>query len=391
MQASATHRGTEQTLAIGRASRGTSETRAAARLIAGLSLGLVATWAAAVSAQTVTKTPMKWPIGGLVSLSGSAGIGTFVAGEQNRPSVSSSLNLLVNFQPMPGLTLMVSQTINKTFADFAEDPFAPRLRNTSIDDILLVASWSPMVSDDAPRKEMSDAEKKALAAAAATNPTLVTAVGAGKPLTLPGGVRLSFLGLAQLPTGKSSQFQGRYIALTGAANFSRAFGPVSLTYQPRFQKQFHKYTSAVIENDGAVPFALGRDGGAESISDNLVATNQQNVSWAVRNALICNIAASENLSFQVFYFLLHQFRYYDAPLDELSSQFARGGTRMFDLQFGSITANYVLPANWFASLSVATFSMPWSADNSTLRFPFFDFRSTSDNITSLNIGLTRSF
>ncbi len=391
MQASATQRGTEQTSAHGGVARRIMGKGTMARLIAGLSVGLVVTMGGVATAQTVTKAPNKWPISGLVSLSGSAGVGTFVPGEQNRPSVSSSLNLLLNFQPMPGLTLMASQTINKTFVDFAEDGFAPRQRNTSIDDLLLVASWSPMVKDDSPRKELSEAEKKAQAAAAATNPTLVTAVGAGKPLTLPGGIRVSFLGLAQLPTGKSSQFQGRYIALTGAANFSRSFGPVSVTYQPRFQKQFHKYASAVIENDGGVPIALGRDGGAESLSDNLVATNQQNVSWAVRNALILNIAGSDNLSFQVFYFLLHQFRYYDAPLDELSSQFARGGTRMADLQFGSIAANYTLPSNWFASLSVATFSMPWSADNKTLRFPFFDFRSTSDNITSLSLGLTRAF
>lgn len=341
---------------------------------------------------SVTKAPPKtWPIGGLVSLSAAAGAGTFVTGEGNRTSVSSSLNLLINYRPAPGLTLMLSGTLNKTLKDFAEDPFAPRLRNSNFDDLLLIASWSPMVKDDSPKQELSEEKKKALAAAAAVNPTLVTSGGAGKPLTLPGDIRVSFLGIIGFPTSKAAQFQTRRLNLIGAANFTKSLGSVSLTYQPRFQKNIHEYTNPIVSFEPGSPTAIAREGGAEAVGENQVAAGQQNISFAIRNALIANIAVTEELSFQVFYFLLHQYRYYDAPLDNLSSEHAKAGLGRLDLQFGSISANYVLPGSWFASLSVSTFSQPWSADNTTLRFPFFDFRSTSDNISSLGLSFTRSF
>ena len=341
---------------------------------------------------SVTKAPPKtWPIGGLVSLSTSAGAGTFVSGEGNRTSISSSLNLLINYRPAPGLTLMLSGNLNKTLKDFAGDSFAPRLRNSNFDDLLLIASWSPMVKDDSPKKEMSEEKKKALAAAAAVNPTLVTASGAGKPLMLPGDIRVSFLGIIGFPTSKAAQFQTRRLNLIGAANFTKSWSRLSLTYQPRFQKNIHEYTNPIVTYEPTSPTAISREGGAEAVGENQVADGTQNVSFAIRNALIASVAVSEALSFQVFYFLLHQYRYYDAPLDNLSSAHAKAGRGRLDLQFGSIAANYVLPGSWFASLSVSTFSQPWSADNTTLRFPFFDFRSTSDNITSLGLSFTRSF
>jgi hypothetical protein len=386
----------EGTMAGAKQSTGQRErrvvSRSSLRALASLVVAIAAlpSVVAAQSASVAAK-PKTWPIGGLVTLSGSAGIGSFVPGEQNRPNVGSSLNLLVNFRPAPGLTLMLSQTINKTLADFAEDPFAPRKRNTTLDDTLLVASWTPMLKDDSPRVELSEAKKKALAAAAAVNPTLVTAAGAGKPLTLPGNIRVSFLGIVGLPTSRLSQFQTRYLNLIGAVSFSRSWKYVTVTYQPRFQKQLHRYSNPIVSQDGSNITALAREGGAEAIGEGLVATGQQNISYALRNALILSMPGPGNLSFQVFYFMLHQYRYYSAPLDEFSSEHAKAGRGRLDLQFGSVAANYVLPMSMVASFSVSTFSQPWSADNQTYRFPFFDFRSTSDNITSVGLSLTRSF
>ncbi len=365
--------------------------RAAAAVLAAAAVTVSASAVFAQSA-SVKAEPKKWPLGGLVTLSGSAGIGTFVPGEQNRPNVGTSLNLLVNFRPAAGLTLMVSQNINKTLVDNAGDPFAPRARNTNIDDLLLVASWTPMVADDAPKKELTEAEKKAMAAAAATNPTLVTSAGAGKPLTLPGDIRVSFLGIVGLPTSKASQYQTRYLNLIAAASFTKAWKFLTLTWQPRFQKQLHRYSNPIVPAEvGGSTLGIAREGGAEAVGEGLVAAGANNVSWAFRNALIANIPGPGNLSFQVFYFLLHQFRYYDSPKDEFSSQYAKAGTGRTDLQLGQIAANYVLPGGWFASASVSTYSQPWSADNQTLRFPFFDLRSASDNITTVGLSLTRAF
>ncbi|MCO4759884.1 MAG: hypothetical protein KC502_00110 [Myxococcales bacterium] len=358
-------------------------------LVVALLAGAVA---APASAQTVKKSVKKkpWPIGGMVTVGTTAGLGTFVPGESNRPMWSSNVRLMARHSPMAGLTLMASQGITKTFVTNVDDPFAARKRDTTLGDTVLIASWTPMIQDAKPKKKkkLTAKQKAAAAAAAALNPMLVSG-GKGHPLMLPGGIRLSFLSVLSLPTSRIAQYQGRMAVLAGAANFSRRVGPVNLTYQARFTKNFHRYSNAVVPaGDNS---ELARAGGAEAVSDSQVATAFNNISFNVRNMLIASIPGPGKLSFQAVWLIINNFRYYDAPVDEFTSANAKGGRGRLDLSWASLSANYVFKGGYIASLSLATFQTPKTADNSMFRFPFFDFRSTPDNLTSLGLSVTKMF
>ncbi len=378
---------------------GSTAAPAAVFRLAGLSVASVAvtvmTFAASVAfaqGATVKKAaPKKWPIGGMVTLGSSAGIGTFVPGEANRPAVSSSVSLLARVSPAPGLTLMASQGISKTLVDNSDDPFAPRKRNTTIGDTILIISWTPLLKDDGskPKKELSAKKKAALAAAAAVNPTLVSN-SSGKPLTLPGDIRLSFLSVISLPTSKIAQYQTRLGVVALAANFRRVFGSFSLTYQIRYTKNFHRYSNAVVDTSAGLS-AIARGGGVEAVGDSQVATSFNNISFNIRNALIASLPGPGKLSFQALWIVINNYRYFDAPQDEYTSIHAKSGRGRLDLSFGQLAANYVFGGGYIGSFNISTFSTPKTADNSSFRFPFFDFRSTPDNLTSFGLSVTKMF
>ncbi len=339
---------------------------------------------------SVTKAkPKKWPIGGMVTFGSSAGVGTFIPGESHRPQLSTSVSMLARFSPAPGLTLMASQGISKTLLDNADNPFAPRMRNTTIGDTILIISWTPLLKDSSPRKKLSAKEKAALAAAAAVNPTLVSSAS-GKPLTLPGDIKMSFLSVISLPTSRIAAYQTRLGVVALAANFRRKLGPVSVTYQLRFTKNFHRYSNALVDNSDGLA-EIGRSGGVESVSDSQVASAFNNFSYNIRNAIIANVPGPGKLSFQVLWILINNFRYYDAPQDELTSPNAVGGRGRLDLSFAQVAANYVFGGGYIGSFNISTFATPKTSDNKGFRFPFFDFRSTPDNLTTVGVSLTRMF
>ncbi len=246
-----------------------------------------------------------------------------------------------------------------------------------------------MKGESKPRKKLSAKEKAALAAAAAVNPTLVSSAS-GKPLTLPGDIRVSFLSVISLPTSKIAQYQTRQGVVALATNFRRKLGPISLTYQLRFTKNFHRYSNAVVDTSGGIT-ALARGGGVEALGDSQVATGFNNISFNVRNALIAGIPGPGKLSFQMLWIVINNFRYFDAPVDEFTSSNAKGGRGRLDLGFAQLAANYVFGGGYIGSFNISTFSSPKTADNSMFRFPFFDFRSTPDNLTSFGLSVTKMF
>lgn len=356
----------------------------AALAIVGMAAPAAVTEAASAS---VKKTkPRKWPIGGQVSMGVSAGAGTFVSGEQNRPSVTSSMSLFFGAGLGGGLRLNVLQSINKTLVDFAEDPFAARKRNTTLGDTMLILAYRPMVAGGR-KKELTAAEKAAIA----LNPSLA-AGDSGRPLKLPGGIGVQGILRLHLPTSKIAQHQTRQATVGAALTFNKGgIGPFSFIYQVRFDKNFHKYSNAVVNYDELNTTPLARPGGEEQVGSSLVATRFNNPSYAFRNLFIASINTGTKLSFQIVYLLINQFRYYDAPLDEYSSPHAKGGRGRLDLAWGQIAALYSLGGGYMISANTATFTTPWSADNQSLRLPFLEFRNASDNITSFGLSLLKNF
>lgn len=73
-----------------------------------------------------------------------------------------------------------------------------------------------------------------------------------------------------------------------------------------------------------------------------------------------------------------------------SSQFAQQDNLFRNLSFGSISLSYLFTPNLNAGVSMSTFQNPFiqSGNNSSrLRFPWFDFDSSSQNLTTVNFSV----
>jgi hypothetical protein len=352
---------------------------------------LAATTAVAADAKADAKVvkkkkAKKFPIGGQVSLGVSAGLGTFVAGEQNRASLGSTLSMFF-LMPVPmvtGLRFAMANSISKTFVNFAEDPFAPRARNTSIGDVLVLFLYTPTASSSGPQRKLTEAEK----AAAALNPSLAT--GGGKPIKLPGGIGMQFQAGFTLPFSKTAKFQTRYTIARVAANFMKTLGGVNFLYQFRFDKRFNQYSNWVADYSQIDGIPLSRDGEAEDIDSQLVATGNVNIAYTFRNRFMATKSFGK-LSVQANYSLANNFSEYSSPIDEFSGEYAKEGRGRLDLAFASLALNYGFGGGWNGSVSTQTWSAPWGSDGTTLRIPFFDPRYASNNITSLNLSIAKGF
>ena len=91
------------------------------------------------------------------------------------------------------------------------------------------------------------------------------------------------------------------------------------------------------------------------------------------------------------YLLLNNFKYYDAPCDQYTSIHATCGRGRSDTQVGIVSLGYDFDGHTSLSLNALTASPPFSADNKSYRFPLFDFRSTTDNYSSVSAEVQFAF
>ncbi|MSQ84855.1 MAG: hypothetical protein EXR77_18610 [Myxococcales bacterium] len=325
---------------------------------------------AASSVKKKAKPSEAFPLTGSVRISPYAPGGAFVAGEGRRTGFDLQFGMGVTWAIMPGLNLTATQNVNKNIVTNVDSGQA-RPYDTSISDTILALGWSPRFDDG---------------------------TGKATPLTLPGGVRINFGLVANVPVSRSSKFLGRYTTL--APNFSLVKGGLfggKLTLVTGFGvvNNFNKYTQSAVEPVGSddVAVAVARPGGAEALSNGTIASGANITSFSVRSLGVVSVQVSERFSASLTYLLFNGFRYFDAPNDEFTGKYARVGRGRLDSQWGIASVNYQLDAEgiWNTSLYSFTASPPFSADGKTYRFPFFDFRSTSDNYTSIGCELSRSF
>jgi hypothetical protein len=309
----------------------------------------------------------KIPISGSVGLESGISGGTLVANEeQRRASLDMTLSLRVAWAIRPGLSLAVSDGVNKNLITNV-DSGAVRPYDTNFGDVGFSLSWMPQTFED----------------------------GKSKPWMLPGGI-ISSVGLSSsLPTSRASQFQTKITNLGTSLSLSRQGlfdGLMTLSYSFSFNKNFHRYASATREIDPTVN-PLFRIGGAEDLGGGEIATTAQNSSFSLRNGLTAAFSIGDRWYAAVAYSLSHSWKYYDAPIDEFSSDYAKAGRGRSDNQWGSIGVSYALTESGQTAISaqVYTGSPVFTADNKTLRFPFFDFRSLPDNYSSFSLGLSHDF
>lgn len=322
------------------------------------------------SAKKKAKPSEAFPLTGSVSLAPSIPSGAFVTGEANRTGLDMTLTLSTTYAIMPGLNLTATQNINKNLVTNA-DSGASRPYDTSISDTILSLGWSPRVSDGK---------------------------GGTKAFRLPGGIGMSLGLVGNIPVSRASKYVGRYTSLTPTMNFNKGGllgGKLLLVAGIGVLNNFNKYTQSSTEPVGTndVALALTRTGGAEALSNGNIATGSNLTSFALRSLAVANFQITDRWSFGLTYMLFNGFRYFDAPQDEYTGKYARVGRGRVDTQWGIASLNYNIDADgiWSASLYSFTASPPFSADGKTYRFPFFDFRSTADNFSSIGLQASRSF
>ncbi|MBM4345730.1 MAG: hypothetical protein FJ100_20340 [Deltaproteobacteria bacterium] len=311
-----------------------------------------------------------FPLTGSVALAPSVPGGAFVTGEGSRPGLDVTLTLTATYAIMPGLNLTATQNVNKNLVTNA-DSGASRPYDTSISDTILNLGWSPRVSDGK---------------------------GGTKGFKLPGGIGMSLGLIGNIPVSRASKYIGRYTSLTPTLNLNKGGllgGKLLLVGGIGFLNNFNRYTQSSVEPIGKddVALAVTRTGGAEGLSNGNIATGANLTSYAVRWLGVANFQMSDRWSFGLTYLLFNGFRYFDAPQDQYTGKYARTGRGRVDTQWGIAALNYNFDAegHWSGSLYTFTASPPFSADGKTYRFPFWDFRSTADNWSSVGLQVSHSF
>ncbi len=308
------------------------------------------------------------PLSGTVRVNPSLGAGSLVMGAGNRPSFDVSFGYTLMYALGKGLNLTASQLFNKNLVTNA-DSGATRPYDTTFGDVLVTLGWSPRLPD---------------------------AKGTWKPITLPGGLRMNTSLTVTIPTSRASDYLGRYTTLTPALSVSKGglWGDkLSLIVGVAMINNFNKYTTAILPN--TPEFAgYARLNGQEVLQGGQeISTGQPLTSFAMRSLAVASLQLTKRVNFSLTYLLFKGFRYYDAPKDDNSSIYAKAGRGRNDSQWGIASLGYNLDEEGHTELSFSTFtaSAPFSADNKTYRFPFWDFRSTADNNSSVGATLSHSF
>ena len=155
-----------------------------------------------------------------------------------------------------------------------------------------------------------------------------------------------------------------------------------------FRKNFHRYTTPVLDGAQSIPFVNPRAGSAELVEDGLAQAGTNNVSHSVAGELSVGYSPWKPLSFGIAYGLSAGFTYRSVPLDERSGVYADEGVGQRDLSSGTISASYELDERFSFGAGVSTLGPPLTDDGKSPRFPFWDFESEADNLTTFYVDAT---
>ncbi|MDH5672135.1 MAG: hypothetical protein OEZ06_08300 [Myxococcales bacterium] len=296
-------------------------------------------------------TPPAAPFSLLLYAETALGQGTFVADENARnPLVAWSTSVLPGYRPTPrwafGLLLTVSQEMTDSDLD------------TERQQLLL--------SDTQLRGRYEVTKIEAL------------------DLQVAAGLRFF------LPTSLISQHQSLLFGSQARLNLIRIFGPVFATYTGAFRKNFHRYTSPVLGDVRDAPAApvAPRIGGLEQLGGGEVAVAGNNVSFDILNQVSVGYSPFDELTLGLSYALANRFTYRSVPDDARTSPYAEPGRGQRDLQIGSVSASWTFSRRFVLALAMTTTGPIKQADNDGLRFPFYDFYSTAENLTTFALSFT---
>jgi hypothetical protein len=204
-----------------------------------------------------------------------------------------------------------------------------------------------------------------------------------------------------VPTSEGSRVETLVTSLGARVSASQPVGPVFLTLGTGFRKNFHRYThptrdpntgEALTTRDGLVVeevvTGLARTGGSELAGATYFDGESNNTSMVLSNSLSAFYPASEKWGFGISYNLSNSWTYESYPLDELSGVGAKAGRGRRDSHGGTLFANYQALDQLSFGAGMATGGPTRTADDKSIRFPFFNFEGAESNMTTFFLSVT---
>lgn len=191
-----------------------------------------------------------------------------------------------------------------------------------------------------------------------------------------------------IPTSKVSLNEKLYTTIVPSLSFSYSLANFSIYYSIEYGHSFNKYTSTALKSSEVD--VLSRSTGVELLGSNAVAIDGLLTEIELVNQFKLTYRFIKQLSLSVGFGFLDSWTYDNGTVtaeDEFTNPNAHVGRGHYQRSLGSIALNYRPIKYLDLNLSLAS-SQPWkTADNKTIRFPWYDTISPSKNYTKLILSV----
>lgn len=204
------------------------------------------------------------------------------------------------------------------------------------------------------------------------------------------GINLSPYIRLGAPTSYESRYRNLYLATAVGFNLTRMFGQhVLLDYLFRFNKNWNKTAQPTL---GSGRIALSRLRGNEDIGGGeIINGDDNNVDFSVYNALTGSFIINDEWSVTLQLAVQNSWTYLSIPKDQFSSPYAKAGRGQRDRTYGVLDVTYQPFEHFGFSLGLSSAQPAKTADNKSVRFPFFDFSSEGNNFTTVYFDVYASY
>lgn len=200
------------------------------------------------------------------------------------------------------------------------------------------------------------------------------------------------LGFA-LPTSDTSQTSSLYVGTSLGGNISyKLFDKVNLSYSLGISKDFHEFTSPIIdEEEVGAENLIWRAGGSERVGDGIIAIDGVNTEWAVSNSISASMPVWDKLRLSASYSFSTFWTYDVLQKDEFSFEEAEEGRGVGQGVSTSVSLSYPFLDYFSASAGIRTSVQPKTADNRSFNFPFWNMDGAASNASQIRLGLSASY
>ena len=195
-----------------------------------------------------------------------------------------------------------------------------------------------------------------------------------------------------IPTSKASWTTNLYTTITPSIAMQIKFAQIRIGYEIAYSHSFHKYTSATV--DPSEVDVISRSAGVENLSSDEIAIDGILGEIDLANAFTLGYRFFDNFGLTVGLAFADSWSYKtdsNSDRDDLTNPYAKSGRGHSQISAGSIVLDYS-PIKYLTLALGMTSKQPWkTADNKTLRFPWFDTVSPAKNYTKFFFSITGQY